>query len=117
MADAWGHSWRSPWVFGASLRSCRPCSLREQYQGNGSATAKPRQVSVLLHPLLVGAAPPLWREWSRRLYRRACIGLLRHQRVEITLPQTMPAEPRHKVTSSSLRIAWDEPTFWIQYIA
>ena len=33
--------------------------------------------------------------FDRRLHRRACIGLLHHQRVEITLPQTMPAEPRH----------------------
>lgn len=63
---------------------------------------------MLLYPLPVGAAPLRWRVGSRRLSRRACIGLLRHHRVEITLPQTMPAEPRHKVTSSSLRIAWDQ---------
>ena len=35
-------------VYGASIRSCRPCPLREQCQWNGSATAKPRQVSVRL---------------------------------------------------------------------
>jgi hypothetical protein len=29
---------------GASIRSCRPCPLRDQCQWNGSATAKPRQV-------------------------------------------------------------------------
>src|SRR2546421_6822953 len=40
-------------VYAASIRSCRPCPLREQCQWNGSATAKPRQVSVLLHPLPV----------------------------------------------------------------
>ncbi len=40
-------------VYGASIQSCRPCPLREQCQWNGNATAKPRQVSVLLHP------PPL----------------------------------------------------------
>ena len=44
-------------VYGASIRSCRPCPLREQCQWSGSATAKPRQVSVLLHPLSVGSAP------------------------------------------------------------
>jgi hypothetical protein len=44
-------------VYGASIRSCRSCRLREQCQWNGHATAKPRQVSVLLHPLPVGAAP------------------------------------------------------------
>jgi hypothetical protein len=44
-------------VYAASIRSCRPCSLREQCQWLGKATAKPRQVSVLLHPLNVGSAP------------------------------------------------------------
>jgi len=44
-------------VSAASIRSCRPCPLREQCQWNGSATAKPRQVRVLLHPLQIGSAP------------------------------------------------------------
>jgi hypothetical protein len=46
-------------VYAASIRSCRPCPLREQCQWQGSATTKPRQVSVLLHPLVVGSAPLL----------------------------------------------------------
>ncbi len=46
-------------VYGASIRSCRPCPLCQQCQWNGSATTKPRQVSVLLHPLHVGPAPLL----------------------------------------------------------
>jgi hypothetical protein len=70
-------------VYGASIRSCRPCPVREQCQWNGGATAKPRQVSVLLHPVTVGSAPLLWQDWSRRAHRRACIHLLRHQRIEI----------------------------------
>ncbi|GHO86461.1 hypothetical protein KSZ_44670 [Dictyobacter formicarum] len=70
-------------VYGASIRSCRPCPVREQCQWNGGATAKPRQVSVLLHPVTVGSAPLLWQDWSRRTHRRACIHLLRHQRIEI----------------------------------
>jgi len=70
-------------VYAASIRSCRPCSLREQCQWLGHTTKKPRQVSVLLHPLVVGPAPLLWRDWSRRQYRRACIQLLRHQRVDV----------------------------------
>ncbi len=49
-------------VYGASIRSCRPCALRAQCQWNGSATAKPRQVSVLLQPLPVGSAPLRLRE-------------------------------------------------------
>src|ERR1700740_1791190 len=48
-------------VYAASIRSCRPCPLREQCQWNGHATVKPRQVSVLLHPLTVGPTPLLWR--------------------------------------------------------
>lgn len=72
-------------VFGASIRSCRSCPLREQCQWNGSATVKPRQVSVLLHPLQVGSAPLLWRDWSRRTHRRACMQLVRDQRLEVGL--------------------------------
>ncbi|WP_236601166.1 hypothetical protein [Ktedonobacter sp. SOSP1-52] len=49
-------------VYGASIRSCRPCPLREQCQWQGSKTSKPRQVSVLLHPLSIGPAPLLWRD-------------------------------------------------------
>jgi hypothetical protein len=33
-------------VYGASIHSCRPCPLRKPRQWNGTATAKPRQVSV-----------------------------------------------------------------------
>jgi hypothetical protein len=75
-------------VYAASIRSCRPCPLREQCQWNGSATAKPRQVSVLLHPLLIGSAPLLWRDWSRRLHRHACKQLLRDQRLEVLVEPT-----------------------------
>jgi hypothetical protein len=70
-------------VYGASIRSCRPCPLRDQCQWQGRTTAKPRQVSVLLHPLLVASAPILWRDWSRRRQRRAGLRLLRDQRVEV----------------------------------
>lgn len=49
-------------VYAASIRSCRPCPLRHQCQWEGSATKKPRQVSVLLHPLQVGPAPLRLRE-------------------------------------------------------
>ncbi len=70
-------------VYGASIRSCRPCPLREQCQWQGSTTKKPRQISVLLHPLVVGEAPLLWRDWSRREYRRACIQLVRQQCVKV----------------------------------
>jgi hypothetical protein len=41
-------------------------------------------VSVLLHPLVVGSEPILWRDWSRRVHRRACLQL-RAQRLEMLL--------------------------------
>jgi hypothetical protein len=78
-------------VYGANIHSCRSCSLREQCQWQGNATAKPRQVSVLLHPLVVGPAPLLWRDWSRREHRRTCLQLVRHQRVEVDVPLPPPA--------------------------
>src|SRR6266496_3595092 len=72
-------------VYAASIRSCRPCPLREQCQWLGKATAKPRQVSVLLHPLTIGSAPLLWWDWSRRRHRRACMHLLRQQQVTVQI--------------------------------
>lgn len=81
-------------VYGASIRSCRPCPLREQCQWQGSATAKPRQVSVLLHPRVVGSAPLLWRDWSRREHRRACMQLVRRQRIEVSMPSPAAASSR-----------------------
>jgi len=75
-------------VYAASIRSCRLCPLREQCQWLGSATKKPRQVSVLLHPLAVGAAPLLWRDWSRRRPRRACLQV-HSQRLEVQMEQAL----------------------------
>ena len=74
-------------VYGASIRSCRPCPLRKPRQWNGNATAKPRQGSWLLHPLQVGSAPLLWRYSRRRVHRRACQQLVRHQRIEVRQAQ------------------------------
>jgi len=101
-------------VYGASIRSCRSCQLREQCQWNGSATAKPRQVSVLLHPLQVGAAPLLWLDWSRRVHRRACLQLVRHQRLEMNLsPPAATSPPGASVIVSRAqraryRLSWHE---------
>ena len=86
-------------VYAASIRSCLPCPLREQCQWQGHATKKPRQVSVLLHPIAVGPAPLLWRDWSRREHRRACIRLVRHQRLEVSL--SLPATSSPIATRSS----------------
>jgi hypothetical protein len=100
-------------VYAASIRSCRPCPLREQCQWNGSASAKPRQVSVLLHPLRLGPAPLLWRDWSRRVHRRACMQLVRHQRIEVNLAPPA-ARPRtaavilSRAQRAHSRLSWQE---------
>jgi len=80
-------------VYAASIRSCRPCPLRQQCQWLGNATTKPRQVSVLLHPLTVGSAPLLWRDSLRRRHRRACMQLLRDQRLSIEIILPSGADP------------------------
>ena len=101
-------------VYGASIHSCRPCPLREQCQWNGSATAKPRQVSMLLHPLQASSAPLLWRDWSRRVHRRACLQLVRHQRIEVSLlPPAAASSGKADVILSRpqrahYRLSWQE---------
>jgi hypothetical protein len=101
-------------VYAASIRSCRPCPLREQCQWNGPATKKPRQVSVLLHPVAIGSAPLQWHDWSRRIHRRACIQLLRHQRVEVPMesggstsaaPVVSPS-PLSRAERAHTRLSW-----------
>ncbi|GHO53755.1 hypothetical protein [Ktedonobacter robiniae] len=100
-------------VYGASIRSCRPCPLREQCQWNGSTTAKPRQVSVLLHPLVVGSDPLLWRDWSRRHQRQACLHLHR-QRLDIQMGPVLPPTPIvspptiSRAQRAHYRLSWDE---------
>jgi hypothetical protein len=100
-------------VYSASRRSCRPCPLRDQCQWNGRTTTKPRQVSILLHPLSAGSAPLLWRDWHRRHQRHACLRLHR-QHLEV---QMEPALPRTSASSSPTisraerahyRLSWDE---------
>jgi hypothetical protein len=101
-------------VYAASIRSCRPCPLRHQCQWEGSATKKPRQVSVLLHPLRGGSAPLLWRDWSRREHRRACMQLVRHQRIEVRMPPLAAVSPRKadvilsRAQRAHSRLSWAE---------
>jgi hypothetical protein len=101
-------------VYAASIRNCRPCELREQCQWNGSTTKKPRQVSVLLHPLAVGSAPLLWRDWSRKEHRRACLQFVRHQRIEVSLlppATTLPGKAEvilSRAQRAHSRLSWQE---------
>jgi hypothetical protein len=101
-------------VYAARISDCRPCPLRHQCQWEGSATKKPRQVSVLLHPLRVGPAPLLWRDWSRREHRRACMLLVRHQRIEVSMPPPAATPPRQdgvilsRAQRAHSRLSWAE---------
>jgi hypothetical protein len=101
-------------VYAASIRSCRACALREQCQWQGSETKKPRQVSMLLHPLAVGSQPIFWRDWSRRSHRRACMQLVRDQCVAVeieppttALPIVTPA-PLSREQRAHYRLSWGE---------
>lgn len=103
-------------VYGASIRSCRPCPLRAQCQWQGGVTKKPRQVSVLLHPLVVDSGPLLWRDWSRREHRRACLQLVRNQHLEVKQALDPPSQscsaPALVVLSRAqrahVRLSWEE---------
>jgi hypothetical protein len=100
-------------VYSASIRNCRPCPLRDQCQWSGSATAKPRQVSILLHPLSVGSAPLLWRDWHRRHQRHACLRLHRqHLEVQMesgsALPLSVSPPTISRAERAHYRLSWDE---------
>jgi hypothetical protein len=101
-------------LYSARIIDCRGCSKRPQCQWNGEATTKPRRISVLMHPLRVGPAPLLWQDWSRREHRRACMKLLRHQRIEVSLPSPAAALPRtaevilSRQQRAHARLSWAE---------
>ncbi len=89
-------------VYAARIGHCRPCPRREECQGYGAATKKPRRVSAVLWPRdtseeVIALPPPLpasqpivWGDWQRRFHRREVVKLLRHQRVDVELAETAP---------------------------
>lgn len=101
-------------LYAARIREGRPCPLREQCQWQGRDTKKPRRVSLLWHPSVVGSAPLLWRDGSRRLHRRACMQLLRPQCVEVQVPQALLASPDvspsplSRAERAHYRLCWQE---------
>jgi hypothetical protein len=101
-------------LYAAKIRACRPCQFRQRCQWHGRNTTKPRRVSLLLHPLVVATAPLLWRDWSRRRQRRACLRLLRNQCVQVqgepdSAPssQALPA-PLSRAQRAHYRLSWEE---------
>jgi hypothetical protein len=82
-----------------------------EWQCDGKAGAR---VSVLLHPLQVGAAPLLWRYSRRRIHRRACLQLVRHQGMEMSLSPPAAASPGKaevilsRAQRAHSRLSWQE---------
>jgi hypothetical protein len=101
-------------LYSARILDCRGCPVRTHCQWHGETSTKPRRISVLLHPLRVGPAPLLWRDWSRREHRRACMQLVRHQRIEVSLPPPTAASPRtadvilSRAQRAHSRLSWAE---------
>jgi hypothetical protein len=111
-------------VYAARIGHCRPCLLREECQGYGVATKKPRRVSAVLWPRGLAASPPtpppplpaarpiLWGDWERRSHRRALMKLLRHQRVDLGLADPSPpnqlslARPLSRTQRAHWRLSW-----------
>ncbi len=101
-------------LYAARIRDCRGCRLRAQCQWHGTATIKPRRVSLLWHPLGVGSAPVFWKDWSRRQQRQAAMQLCRRQRVEVQVepasqadPTSQPA-PLSRAQRAHYRLSWAE---------
>ena len=101
-------------LYAARIGDCRSCRLRKQCQWHGRLTKKPRRVSMLLHPLQGGSAPLLWQDWSRRAHRRACMQLMRYQRVEFQLgppSQDQPDSPSpilSRAQRAHYRLSWQQ---------
>jgi hypothetical protein len=101
-------------VYKARLRDCRPCRLRKHCQCHGQADKHPRRVGLLLHPLAVASASLLWRDRSRRRQRRACLELVRGQRVEVQVeagcaPSPPPEAPQlSRPARAHWRLSWEE---------
>lgn len=113
-------------VYAARIGHCRPCPLREECQGYGAATKKPRRVSAVLWPLdktacslspsppFLASHPILWGDWERRSHRREFVKLLRHQCVDVRLaqtsPPTQPLPTRHlsRAERAHYRLSWKE---------
>jgi len=107
-------------IYAARIGHCRSCPMREECQGYGATTQKPRRVSAVLWPLsktekAVAPSPPplashpiLWGDWQRCFHRREVVKLLRNLRVDIELAETAsPAQSQPtRLISRAKRAHW-----------
>jgi hypothetical protein len=119
-------------VYGARMRYCRPCPLREQCQ-EAPTTKKPRQVSAVLWPVgpspsvpaqreSSSLAPPLavypvlWGDWPRSRLRRQWIRALRTQTIDLTFRSPQPDddlstpcnEVQTRAERAHYRLSWQQ---------
>jgi len=113
-------------IYAARIGHCRSCPRREECQGYGAATKKPRRVSVVLWPRdtteevappllpLPASHPVLWGDWPCCFHRREVVKLLRHQRVDVKLPETAssaqspPIRFISRAERAHYRLSWAE---------
>jgi len=112
-------------LYAARIGHCRPCPLRQECQGYGTATKKPRRVSAVLWPQGLAASSPsppppllashpiLWGDWERRFHRRGVVKLLHPQRVDVRLAETsppalLPTRPLSRAQRAHWRLSWAE---------
>jgi len=113
-------------IYAARIGHYRPCPRREECQGYGAATKKPRRVSAVLWPRetieeVASPLPPLpaphplvWGDWQRCFHRRQVVKLLHRQRVEVELAETAPpaqSQPSRLISRAErahYRLSWAE---------
>jgi hypothetical protein len=99
----------------ARICDCRGCPKRWQCQWHGEATTRATSNQC------PAASTPGWfrpaaatRDWSRREHRRACMQIVRHQRIEVSLPSVATAlprpaeEPLSRAQRAHARLSWAE---------
>jgi hypothetical protein len=116
-------------VYAARIGHCRPCPMREECQGYGTATKKPRRVSAVLWPLdateeIVSLPPPLpashpilWGDWQRCFHRREVVKLLCHQHIDVELAETAPTAQSAPIRLISCAERALYPLSWAERLA
>jgi hypothetical protein len=113
-------------VYAARIGHCRFCPAREECQGYGAATKKPRRVSAVLWPRdmtekIASLPPPLptshpivWGDWQRCFHRREVVKLLRNLRIDVELTkmappaQSPPIRLISRAERAHYRLSWAE---------
>jgi hypothetical protein len=106
-------------LYVARIANCRSCPRRQQCQGHGASTKKPRRVSAVLHPrprlvseehppppCLPAAHPILWDDWPRCQPRRAWMQWLRNHLVTVDVQPALHPPPTLRPFTRAQRAHW-----------